>query len=660
MTTKQKKKETFLFALIGNPNCGKTTLFNRLTGSSQSVGNFPGVTVEKKEGIFFYENKTIRVIDLPGLYSLTPYSQEEQITRDFLLKESVDAVINVLDSTQIERSLYLTTQLSQLDIPVICALNMMDLLHKSGGEVDAAHLSKAFFCPFVPICAGKGVGLDDLIAHALERAEQKEKRFPKFFDSETEQELADLRALLFQFGKTGHLHFEAVKLLEKDPLVLQELSLNKAQKAELLQNRILKKKDGMLFSADFRYRFIDAVCQKAVKKGHVKISFSDKIDAVVTHKYLAFPCFFGLLFFMFFLTFGPLGSLLSGKMQEFTLQLGTFAEKQLLLLDASPWARSLVREGIFGSFGAVLSFLPQLVLLFFLLSFLEDSGYMARAAFIMDGILKESGLSGRSFVPMLLGFGCTVPAVMGTRILETPKNKMRTILMIPYMSCSAKLPVYVLFISSFFPKRRALVLFSLYLFGIFFAVFLAFLLKRTERNEESPAPFMMELPPYRMPTCNSLILYVFRRLKDFFAKAVTVLLACGVLVWMLQYFRLDFTVAAAEEESILAKLGMAIAPIFSLCGFGNWKAAVSLLSGLAAKESIVAALNLLDAMSFFTPLRAYSFLLFVLLYSPCVAALAAIYRETGSVRKTLSCAFLQTVLAFSVSALFYQIGSVFP
>jgi ferrous iron transport protein B len=663
------------FALAGNPNCGKTTLFNQLTGSSQYVGNWPGVTVEKKEGRVRQAKIPVSILDLPGIYSLSPYSPEEIVTRNCLIDEHLELIINIVDATNIERNLYLTTQLAELGCPMIIALNMIDLLEKRGDQIDYRLLEKELGIPVVPISASRGIGLQKLIERGVDFAEAHPRIAVKnTYSDDVDLVLRGIEDVLRGSSEDERVNtrWTAVKLFEGDNITVKKLRLN-----ELDARRIVRlvemipttpNVDREMIIADQRYRYICALCARAVHKGHAQgyVTLSDKIDRIATSRIWAIPLFLLMMLFIFFITFGPFGSLLQ-KGAEWLIKdwfSGVMGEA-LTAANASPWAVSLVLNGVIEGVGSVVSFLPQIMLLFMLLSILEDSGYMARAAFIMDQLLRKIGLSGRAFVPMLMGFGCTVPAVLGTRTLENEKDKRLTILITPFMSCSAKMPVYSLFIAVFFVKNSPLVIFSIYLLGIFVAILTALLFKNTILTGE-PAPFVMELPPYRLPTPKSLFLHVWERLKDFLTKAGTVLLGATIVIWFLQSFNLQLQMVEDSAESILASVGTAIAPIFTLCGFGNWKASVSLVTGLAAKESVVSTMAVLygggdlTAMlgQVFTPLSAYAFMVFVLLYTPCVAALSAIHREMGSVKWTLVTVGYQLLVAWFASAMVFQMGTL--
>lgn len=607
---KQNRTEhPLVFALAGNPNCGKTTLFNALTGSTAYVGNWPGVTVEKRSGRTSFAGQAVQIVDLPGIYSLNPYSPEEAIAGRYLSAQKPDVIINLVDASNLERNLYLTTQLMELEIPMVVALNMMDVVNRRGDRIDCALFSALLGIQVVPVSASHGRGLDRVLAAAVAAA-----------------------------GRPVRYHH--------------------------IPKPAAGGKDPETVLADLRYRYLEGLTSQAVKKrvGNVR-SATERIDRIATHRVLAIPVFLLAILAIFAVTFGPVGSFLVNGVDYLLFScLSPFTETMLRTAGVSVWVRRLVIDGILAGMGAVLRFLPQILLLFLLLSLLEDSGYMARAAFIMDAPMRRIGLSGRAFVPILMGFGCTVPAVMGTRILEHEKDKRLTILITPFMSCSAKTPVYLLFISAFFAGSRPVVMFALYGFGVLMGVFSALLLKNSVLKGE-PAPFLMELPDYRMPTPQSVWLHVKQRMMDFLQKAGTAVFAATVLIWLLQSVTPDFRMTSDSGQSILAAGGRAIAPLFLLCGYGKWEPAVALLTGLVAKESIVSTLNVLYSSGLnaalqtnFTRLSACSYLIFVLLYTPCAAALSTIRRETGSVKWAAASAFYQFATAWYCSALFYQCG----
>lgn len=658
-------------ALAGNPNCGKTTLFNQLTGSNQYVGNWPGVTVEKKEGKI--KNKfglEMSIIDLPGIYSLSPYSPEEIVTRNCLLHDNPQVIIDIVDATNIERNLYLTTQIAELGRPMVIALNMIDMLEKNGDTIDEKLLEKELGIPVVPISASKNIGIEALIEKTLELAKaSKYVPVKNIYSKAVNNVLLDIEDALEEVkqSKYHRKRWTAVKLFEGDSVTWNHYDFTKEQREHIISHieeiNSSKNIDREMIIADERYKYICAITSRAVHKNHdpCKLTVSDKIDRIATNKYLAIPLFLVTMFLVFAITFGPIGNFLRDAAEWLISDLlaggiTTFLHN----VNASEWAESLVIDGIIGGVGSVISFLPQIVLLFTLLSLLEDSGYMARAAFIMDKLLRCIGLSGRAFVPMLMGFGCTVPAVMGTRILESEKDKKLTILITPFMSCSAKMPVYLLMVSMFFKDRGPLVIFGIYILGVVIAILTALLFKSTVLKGKN-SPFVMELPPYRLPSAKTLLLHVWERVRDFLVRAGTVLMGASILIWFLQSF--NFSLQMVEsDESILASIGMMIAPVFTLCGFGDWRASVSLVTGIAAKESVASTMAVLYGGSLtgaFSALSAFSFLVFVLLYTPCVAALTAMRREFGSRKWMAVSVVYQLAVAWIMSFAVFQIGSLF-
>lgn len=658
-------------ALAGNPNCGKTTLFNQLTGSNQYVGNWPGVTVEKKEGKI--KNKfglEMSIIDLPGIYSLSPYSPEEIVTRNCLLHDNPQVIIDIVDATNIERNLYLTTQIAELGRPMVIALNMIDMLEKNGDTIDEKLLEKELGIPVVPISASKNIGIEALIEKTLELAKaSKYVPVKNIYSKAVNNVLLDIEDALEEVkqSKYHRKRWTAVKLFEGDSVTWNHYDFTKEQRQHIISHieevNSSKNIDREMIIADERYKYICAITSRAVHKNHdpCKLTVSDKIDRIATNKYLAIPLFLVTMFLVFAITFGPIGNFLRDAAEWLISDLlaggiTTFLHN----VNASEWAESLVIDGIIGGVGSVISFLPQIVLLFTLLSLLEDSGYMARAAFIMDKLLRCIGLSGRAFVPMLMGFGCTVPAVMGTRILESEKDKKLTILITPFMSCSAKMPVYLLMVSMFFKDRGPLVIFGIYILGVVIAILTALLFKSTVLKGKN-SPFVMELPPYRLPSAKTLLLHIWERVRDFLVRAGTVLMGASILIWFLQSF--NFSLQMVEsDESILASIGMMIAPVFTLCGFGDWRASVSLVTGIAAKESVASTMAVLYGGSLtgaFSALSAFSFLVFVLLYTPCVAALTAMRREFGSRKWMAVSVVYQLAVAWIMSFAVFQIGSLF-
>ncbi len=676
------KLKSIKVALVGNPNCGKTTLFNQLTGSCQYVGNWPGVTVEKKEGSLRFNNVDINVLDLPGIYSLSPYSSEEVITRTCLIEDNPDLIINIVDATNIERNLYLTTQVLELQKPTIIAFNMTDLVEKKGDIIDYSIFRSAFNVPVVPISANKGVGIPELLDLSIRCAKnQKEILTESIYEESIEAAICKIETeLSYGFKIKGNpkdisTRWVAVKLFENDEILVSKILFDSIQKEKIHTYKSLvdipEHMDAQMLIADQRYKYICRICKKAIKTKHMpgSMTLTDKIDRVVTNKFLAIPLFISVMLMIFYTTFGPIGSFLKVQFEFLIKDLfGDITLNLLTTLGASEWTKSLVVGGIIEGVGSVVSFLPQIMILFTLLSILEDSGYMARAAFITDKPLRKVGLSGRAFVPLLMGFGCTVPAVLGTRILEKENDKKLTILMIPFMSCSAKMPVYAMFIAALFQKHQVLAISSIYVLGIIMSIVTAMIFEKPILKGET-ASFILELPEYRFPTFKNLCLHVGERLKDFIVKAGTILVAATIVIWFLQSFDLSLHMVEDKSKSILASIGMAMSPIFSICGFGDWRATVSLLSGLIAKESVVSTMSVLystgnlDNVSYviadqFSSLSAYAFMVFVLLYTPCVAALSAIYKELKSAKWAAIFICYQLILAWFMASLVYQFGTL--
>ncbi len=680
---KMKKKgleipegEAVTLALAGNQNCGKTTLFNQLTGSNQHVGNFPGVTVDRKDGAI-KNHPEVRVTDLPGIYSLSPYTSEEIVTREFLIKEKPSGIINILDATNIERNLYLTMQLIELDIPIVLALNMMDEVRQNGGTININALEAHLGVPVIPISASKNEGIGELIDHVIHVARYREcPGRLDFCDADGEDDGAVHRCihaiihLIEDHAKRAHIpvRFAATKLVEKDQLILDALKLDENE-VEMLEHVITQMeeesgKDREAALADMRFRFIEALCAETVVKPsmsreHIR---SQKIDTVLTGKYTAIPAFLGIMGVVFWLTFGVIGSALSNLMEMGIEWLTDICDKGLTAYGINSVVHSLVIDGVFAGVGSVLSFLPTIVTLFFFLSILEDSGYMARVAFVMDKALRKVGLSGRSFVPMLIGFGCSVPAIMATRTLPSDRDRKMTILLTPFMSCSAKLPIYSLFAAVFFPKYAALVMIALYIIGMAVGILVALILKRTVFKGE-PVPFVMELPNYRMPGAKNVARLIWDKAKDFVTRAFTVIFVATVIIWFLQTFDIRFNVVTDSSKSMLALIGSLIAPVFVPLGFGDWRMSTSLITGFTAKESVVSTLTVLlgraaEISEFFTPFSAFTFLVFSLLYTPCVAAVAAVKREIGG-KNAIVLAVFQCVIAWVIALIFRLVGMLF-
>ena len=640
------ESEILTFALAGNQNCGKTTLFNQLTGSNQHVGNFPGVTVDRKDGEIRGQKNTL-VTDLPGIYSMSPYSSEEIVTRNFVLNEHPRGIINIVDATNIERNLYLTMQLMELDIPMVLALNMMDEVRENGGSVLVNQMEERLGIPVIPISAAKNEGIEELVAHAVHVAKYQEKPGRKDFCEADDHGGAVHRALhAIMHLIEDHavradipVRFAASKLAEGDSLILEQLALDENEK-EMLEHIVCQMEterglDRAAAIADMRFTFIEKVCQETVvkpreSKEHVR---SVKIDRVLTGKYTALPCFAGIMAAVFFLTFHVIGASLQNVLEILIEKLTDIVDGALVAWGVNPVVHSLVIDGIFNGVGSVLSFLPIIVTLFFFLSILEDSGYMARVAFVMDKLLRKIGLSGRSIVPMLVGFGCTVPGVMASRTLPSERDRKMTILLTPFMSCSAKLPIYAFFTAAFFPKYGALVMVLLYFGGVLMAVLMAILMQGSLFQGEA-VPFVMELPNYRMPGAKNVGQLLWDKAKDFLQRAFTVIFVATIVIWFLQTFGMHLNVVEDSKNSILAVVSGYLAPIFGPLGFGDWRISTALLTGFMAKESVVSTLSVLfgstaQLKGILTPLSALSLLVFCLLYTPCVAAIASIKRELG-------------------------------
>ena len=667
-----------IFALAGNQNCGKTTLFNALTGSNQHVGNFPGVTVDQKSGTI-KGVKDCSVVDLPGIYSLRPYTQEEIVTRDFIIDGKPDGIINIVDATNIERNLYLTLQLLELRVPMVLALNMMDEVRANGGTVDVQKMSQALGIPVVPISAAKGEGISELIDKAVQTA--KTRTLPAVSDfcddaSPVHRCIHAVIHLIQDHADNAGIpaRFCAVKLIEGDKEMEKRLELDKNE-TELLEHCVVEMEDATGFDrnealADMRYTFIEKVTRSAVVKCHEsrEHSRSVKIDRVLTGKYTALPVFFAVMLLVFWLTFDVIGQRLSDLLSMGIDALSAAADKGLTAYGINPVVHSLIIDGIFTGVGSVLSFLPIIVTLFFFLSILEDTGYMARIAFVMDKLLRHIGLSGRSFVPMLIGFGCTVPAIMATRTVSSDRDRKMTILLTPYMSCSAKIPIYAVFSAAFFPKHAALVMIGLYVTGIILGIIVALILKNTAFRG-NPVPFVMELPNYRLPSFKSVMLLLWEKARDFLERAFTVIFVASIVIWFLRTFDTKLNVVEDSSQSLLALVGRFIAPAFAPLGFGDWRAVTSLISGFTAKEAVVSTMAVLMGTSvnelggalssLFTPLSALSFLVFTLLYTPCVAAIATVRRELHSRGATLGVVLMQCGVAYLAALAVWQIGSLF-
>ena len=655
------------YALVGNQNCGKTTLFNQLTGANQHVGNFPGVTVDRKDGSIKGHPET-NVTDLPGIYSMSPYSNEEIVSRNFVLENKPKAIINILDATNIERNLYLTMQLLEMDIPMVVALNMMDEMSGNGGTVLINELEAHLGVPVVPISAAKGEGIDELVSHVLHVAYYQEKpQFLQHFDNQAlDRCINAIEHLIEDHAKKARipLRFAASKLAENDSLLLEQLDLSQNEK-EILEHirKQLEEESSLDCSAAIasdRFHSIINICRQTVKKPHESKERlrSQKIDQFLTGKYTGIPAFIGIMGIVFFLTFNVIGSFLQGILENGVSIVTNYVDTLLTQAQINVALHSLIIDGIFNGVGTVLSFLPIIVTLFFFLSILEDSGYMARVAFIMDKLLRKIGLSGRSIVPMLIGFGCTVPGVMASRTLSSRRDRQMTIILTPFMSCSAKLPIYAFFTSVFFPGKGALVMIFLYVFGILTGIIFALILKGSLFKGE-PVPFVMELPNYRMPGAKNVCQLLWEKAKDFLQRAFTVIFVATIVIWFLQTFDLRFNIVTESKDSILAILAGYIAPIFNPLGFGDWRISTALISGFMAKESVVSTLSILYGstqsllMSLTTP-AALSLLIFCLLYTPCIAAIAAIKRELNG-KWALIVVFGQCLIAWLASFVVYHL-----
>lgn len=671
-----RDNEIISFGLAGNQNCGKTTLFNQLTGSNQHVGNFPGVTVDRKDGSIVGHPNT-NVTDLPGIYSLSPYTNEEIVTREFLLNDRPRGLINIVDATNIERNLYLTLQLIELNIPTVLALNMMDEVRENGGTIMVNKLEDMLGIPVVPISAAKNEGISELIDHALHVAKHRERPGRVDFCDETGPDNGAVHRCIHAIVHLIEDHaenagipvrFAATKLVECDDSMLERLGLDDNEKETL--EKIIRQMEEECGSdreaalADMRFAFIERICNETVVKPHESKEHirSEKIDKILTGKYTGIPSFIGIMALIFWLTFSVIGKFLSHWMEVFIDWFTNLVDKGLTAYGLNETVHSLIIDGVFAGVGSVLSFLPIIVVLFFFLSILEDSGYMARVAFVMDRLLRKLGLSGRSFVPMLIGFGCSVPAIMATRTLPSDRDRKLTIFLTPFMSCSAKLPIYAVFTAMFFPKYAALVMIALYLGGMTVAILYAVITKLFW-YKGAPVPFVMELPNYRMPSPKSVMQLIGEKAKDFINKAFTVIFMASIIIWFLTSFDSRLNLVTESSQSILAMLGGLIAPIFKPLGIGNWQSATALITGFVSKESVVSTLTVLvgtnpDGLgSLFTPLTALVFLVFSLLYTPCVAAVAAVKRELGR-RWALIVVLRQCAIAWFAGWVVYLIGSL--
>ena len=662
-----------IFALAGNQNCGKTTLFNALTGSNQHVGNFPGVTVDQKAGVI--KGTDHQVVDLPGIYSIRPYTQEEIVTRDFILKSKPDAIINIVDATNMERNLYLTLQLLTLQVPTVIALNMMDELVGNGGSVDVQKMSEAIGVPVVPVSAAKNQGITELVDTLLDTASRRVTPKVQDFCPEgpVHRCIHAVCHIIEDHAQRVNIarRFCAMKLIEGEQDFFDALELSQNEK-ELIEHTIIEMEhetglDRNAALADMRYNFIEKVCNQCVVKAKESKEHrrSMQIDKVLTHRIFAIPLFIAIMGLVFFLTFNVVGAFLSDVMAYAIDGLTILADRALTAYGINPVVHSLIIDGIFAGVGSVVSFLPLIVTLFFFLSILEDSGYMARVAFVMDKLLRKIGLSGRSFVPMLVGFGCSVPAIMATRTLSSNRDRKMTILLTPFMSCSAKIPIYTLFAAAFFPGHELLVMLALYFGGILVGILVALVLKNTA-FKGNPVPFVMELPNYRFPSAKSVVLLMWEKAKDFLTRAFTVIFMATVIIWFMQTFDTRLNVVENSASSILAALGRLVSPIFAPLGFGDWRMVTALVSGFTAKEAVVSTFGVILGVSteqlgaalhsLFTTASAASFLAFCLLYTPCVAAVSTIRTELKSGWKTVGIVFAQCLVAWLAAFVVYRVG----
>lgn len=664
-----------IFALAGNQNCGKTTLFNQITGSNQHVGNFPGVTVDRKEGVV-RGHREATAVDLPGIYSLSPYSNEEIVSRDYLIDEHPDVLINIVDAGNIERNLYLTLQLLTLEIPMVIALNMMDEVRANGGTIHTERVAERLGVPVVPISASRNEGVDELLSVAVRLAEEKKKPVRvDFCSGVVHRTIHSITHLVEDHAQRIGVspRFAATKVVEGDTLLLEKLRMTENEK-ETIEHTVREMEteldtDRKAAIADMRYSFIENLIAETVVKPAVSIQHrrSLNMDKILTNKYLAIPIFLLIMGLIFWLTFGVIGAFLSDALSSGIEWVIDIVRNGMTAAEFNPVVTSLVCDGALSGIGSVLSFVPTIVVLFLFLSLLEDSGYMARVAFVMDKLLRKIGLSGRSFVPMLIGFGCSVPAIMSARTLSSDRDRKMTIFLVPFMSCSAKLPIYGIFSLAFFPHQAALSMILLYLFGIISAILVGLVLKNTAFRG-NPVPFVMELPNYRFPSAKTVALLLWDKAKDFIQRAFTVIFVASIIIWFLQTFDLRFNLAVDRSTSILANVGHWIMPIFAPLGFTDWRAGTALITGFMAKEAVVSTFAVLTGASagtlstalagIFTPLSAASFLVFTLLYTPCVAAIATVRKEMNSRRAAFAVVLFQTGFAWAAAFVVYQLGSL--
>lgn len=663
--------EKLTFALVGNQNCGKTTLFNVLTGSNQHIGNFPGVTVDRKDGVIKGYPDTL-ITDLPGIYSMSPYSSEEIVTREFLLMDKPKGIINILDATNIERNLYLSMQLMELGIPMVIALNMMDEVRVNGGSIRINAIEELLGVPVIPISAAKGEGIEELVSHAIHVAKYQEK--PQISDfcsknSAVHRCIHGIMSLISDHAqKTGYPErFAASKVVEGDSLVLKHLELEQNEK-EMIEHIIVQMEeecgmDRASAIADMRFAYIEDVCKNTVVKPRESKERirSQKIDKLLTGKYTGIPMFIAIMGLVFYLTFNVIGAALSNVLDVLIRFVTNGVDNLLTAMNVNSVLHALIIDGIFNGVGSVLSFLPIIVTLFFFLSILEDSGYMARVAFIMDKLLRKLGLSGRSIVPMLIGFGCSVPGVMASRTLSSERDRRMTVLLTPFMSCSAKVPIYAFFSAAFFPHYAALVMIGMYFIGIIVGIIMAFIFKKTLFKGE-PVPFVMELPNYRMPGAKNVVHLLWEKAKDFLQKAFSIIFIATILIWFMQNFDIRLNVVADSRQSILAVLAGMITPLFKPLGFGDWRLVTAILTGVMAKESVVSTISILfgstiEMVSVISAAGAMSFLVFCLLYTPCVAAIASVKKELGG-KWAAYVVVIQCVVAWIAALITYIIAGI--
>lgn len=675
LSARRKSGTPLSLALVGNQNCGKTTLFNQLTGSNQHVGNFPGVTVDRKDGTV-RGHKEVTVTDLPGIYSLAPYTSEEIVTRDFIIKNRIDGIINIVDATNIERNLYLTTQLMELDKPMVIALNMMDEVRQNGGTIDINALESALGVPVVPISASKNEGINELVEHIINVS--LSSTLPRRTDfclpngkdkGAVHRAIHAITHLIQDHAESAQypVRFAATQICQDDHLVINELNLDENEK-DMISHILTQMEeesglDRMAAIVDMKFSFIETLTKAAIvrpKESREQIR-SQKADRILTGKYTAIPVFILVMGLTFFITFGPFGSTLSDLLALAIESLGAVIGNAMTSFGVNPVVISLVEDGIFSGVGTVLSFMPYIVILFFFLSLLEDSGYMARVAFVMDRLLRKLGLSGRSFVPMLVGFGCSVPAIMSTRTLPSERDRRMTVMLVPFMSCSAKLPIYAFFSAFFFPQCAALVMIGLYFGGIVTGIIVALILNRFFFKGEA-VPFVMELPNYRLPSFVSVVRLMWDKAKDFITRAFTIIFVASLVVWFLQTFDIRLNVVTDSQSSLLAMLGSLVAPLFTPLGLNDWRVSTALFTGFIAKENVVSTLTILipnaDLSLLFTPLTAMTFLVFCLLYTPCVAAVSAIRREMGA-KSAAVIVVVQCLIAYLVALLVHTAGLLF-